>query len=80
MRLNDGREEDLLHHHRLHALLCRSGGAPDPGQPQSEFPDTHLDLGSPWHCLILKTKDKKTSDNFLKTAVTVLHSFCNAAE
>lgn len=45
--LDDGREEDLLHHHRLHALLCRSGGAPDPGQPQSELPDPHLDLGSP---------------------------------
>lgn len=47
VRLDDGREEDLLHHHRLHALLCRPGGAPDPGQPQSELPDPRLDLGSP---------------------------------
>lgn len=44
VRPDDGCQDDLLHHHRLHSLLRRPGDAPGSIQPQSELPDPCLDL------------------------------------
>lgn len=44
LRPDDGRQEDLLRHYRLHSLLRRPGDAAGSSQPQSELPDPGLNL------------------------------------
>lgn len=62
IRPDDGRQEDLLRHYRLHSLLRRPGDAPGSRQPQSELPDPGLNLlRSPWHSPNLSAKERQTT-------------------